>query len=41
LEAVYDGTRTADLMGTAKTDEFTNEVIRRMKTKLEVWAALA
>ena len=41
LEAVYDGTRTADLMGTAKTDEFTNEVIRRVKTRLEVWAALA
>ncbi len=41
LEAVYDGVRTADLNGTAKTDEFTNEVIRRVKTKLEVWAALA
>jgi len=41
LEAVYDGVRTADLGGTAKTDEFTNEVIRRIKTKLEVWAALS
>jgi isocitrate/isopropylmalate dehydrogenase len=41
LEAVYDGIRTADLNGTAKTNEFTNEVIRRVKTKLEVWAALA
>ncbi len=41
LEAVYDGVRTADLGGTAKTDEFTNEVIRRIITKLEVWAALA
>jgi len=41
LEAVYDGVRTADLSGTTKTDEFTNEVIRRVKTKLEVWAALA
>jgi len=41
LEAVYDGVRTADLNGTAKTDEFTNEVMRRVKTKLEVWAALA
>ncbi len=41
LEAVYDGIRTADLGGTAKTDEFTNEVIRRVKTKLEVWAALS
>jgi isocitrate dehydrogenase (NAD+) len=41
LEAVYDGVRTADLGGTSKTDEFTNEVIRRVKTKLEVWATLA
>lgn len=41
LEAVYDGIRTADLGGTAKTTEFTNEVIRRVNTKLEVWAALA
>ena len=41
LEAVYDGIRTADLGGTAKTDEFTNEVIRRIKAKLEVWSALA
>jgi isocitrate dehydrogenase (NAD+) len=41
LETVYDGIRTADLGGTASTTEFTNEVIRRVKTKLEVWAALA
>lgn len=41
LEAVYDGIRTSDLGGTAKTDEFTNDVIRRVKTKLEVWAALS
>ncbi len=41
LEAVYDGIRTADLNGSAQTDEFTNEVIRRMRTKLEVWAALS
>jgi isocitrate dehydrogenase (NAD+) len=40
LEAVYDGIRTADLGGTAKTDEFTNEVIRRIKAELEVWSAL-
>lgn len=40
LEAVYDGVRTADLGGTSKTDEFTNEVIRRVKIKLEVWAAM-
>jgi isocitrate dehydrogenase (NAD+) len=41
LEAVYDGVRTADLNGSAHTDEFTNEIIRRLRTKLDVWASLA
>jgi isocitrate dehydrogenase (NAD+) len=40
LEAVADGLRTADLGGHAATDEFTDEVIRRTKQKLDVWAAL-
>jgi isocitrate/isopropylmalate dehydrogenase len=40
LEAVSDGIRTADLAGHAGTTEFTDEVIRRAKTKLEVWATL-
>src|SRR4051794_36992284 len=40
LEAVADGLRTADLAGHAGTTEFTDEVIRRTKQKLEVWAAL-
>ncbi|TML05021.1 MAG: isocitrate dehydrogenase, partial [Actinobacteria bacterium] len=40
LEAVAQGMRTADLGGHAGTTEFTDEVIRRMKSKLEVWAAL-
>jgi isocitrate dehydrogenase (NAD+) len=40
LEAVADGIRTADLAGHAGTDEFTDEVIRRAKQKLDVWAAL-
>src|SRR3954471_21737760 len=40
LEAVADGVRTADLGGHAGTSEFTDEVIRRTKQKLEVWAAL-
>jgi isocitrate dehydrogenase (NAD+) len=40
LEAVADGTRTADLGGHAGTSEFTDEVIRRTRSKLEVWAAL-
>lgn len=41
LETVYDGVKTADIGGTANTDEFTDEVIRRVKAKLEVWSALA
>jgi isocitrate/isopropylmalate dehydrogenase len=40
LEAVAEGTRTADLGGHAGTSEFTDEVIRRTKTKLEVWSTL-
>ena len=41
LEAGYDGVLTADLGGIVKTDEFTSEVIRRVTSKLEVWATLA
>lgn len=41
LEAVYDGVRTSDIGGSAHTDEFTNEVIRRVKSKLEVWSTLS
>src|SRR6266516_6394483 len=40
LEAVADGVRTADLGGHAGTNGFTDEVIRRTRAKLEVWAAL-
>jgi isocitrate dehydrogenase (NAD+) len=40
LESVADGIRTADLGGHASTTEFTDEVIRRTKQKLEVWSAL-
>ena len=40
LEAVAEGVRTADLGGHAGTREFTDEVIRRTKTKLEIWATL-
>jgi isocitrate dehydrogenase (NAD+) len=40
LEAVADGVRTADLGGHAGTSEFRDEVIRRTRTKLEVWATL-
>jgi isocitrate/isopropylmalate dehydrogenase len=40
LEAVSDGIRTADLGGHAGTAEFTDEVIRRVGSKLEVWSTL-
>ena len=40
LEAVADGTRTADLGGHAATSQFTDEVIRRVRQKLEIWSAL-
>jgi isocitrate dehydrogenase (NAD+) len=40
LEAVSQGVRTADLGGHAGTTEFTDEVIRRTRSKLEVWATL-
>ncbi|MGH2521953.1 MAG: isocitrate/isopropylmalate family dehydrogenase [Anaerolineales bacterium] len=40
FEAVFEGIKTADLGGHATTSEFTDEVIRRVKSKLEVWSAL-
>ena len=40
LEAVSAGIRTADLGGHASTTEFTDEVISRIRSKLEVWATL-
>ena len=40
LEAVAQGIKTADLGGHASTTDFTDEVIRRTQTKLEVWSAL-
>ena len=41
LEAVSDGVRTADLGGHASTTDFTDEVIRRVRTKLDVWSSLS
>ena len=41
LETVSDGIRTADLGGHASTTDFTDEVIRRVRTKIDVWSALA
>jgi isocitrate/isopropylmalate dehydrogenase len=40
LEAVTAGVRTADLGGHASTTEFTDEVISRVRSKLDVWATL-
>src|SRR6266545_1758129 len=40
LEAVADGVRTADLGGHAGTTEYTAEVTRRVRSKLEVWSTL-
>ena len=40
LEAVADGVRTADLGGHYGTRAFTDEVVRRVRTKLDVWATL-
>src|SRR5262249_23299587 len=40
LEAVAQGARTADLGGHLGTTEFTDDVIGRVRAKLEVWAAL-
>jgi isocitrate/isopropylmalate dehydrogenase len=40
LEAVAAGVRTADLSGSASTSEFTDEVISRVRAKLEVWSSL-
>ncbi len=40
LEATASGVRTTDLGGHAATSEFTDEVIERVRTKVEVWASL-
>jgi isocitrate/isopropylmalate dehydrogenase len=40
LEAVSAGMRTADLGGNATTSEFTDDVIARVRQKLEIWSAL-
>lgn len=40
LETVGEDHRTMDLGGHAHTDEFTNEVIKRVRTKLDVWESL-
>ncbi len=41
FEALADGVRTFDLHGDATTTQFTDEVIRRVKSKLEAWSLLS
>jgi isocitrate dehydrogenase (NAD+) len=40
LEAVAANVRTPDLGGHAGTEEFTDEVVARVRTKLEIWSSL-
>jgi isocitrate/isopropylmalate dehydrogenase len=40
FEAVHDGRVTTDLGGRMSTTEFTDEVIERVRKKLEVWSGL-
>jgi isocitrate/isopropylmalate dehydrogenase len=40
LEAVHAGQRTSDLGGHLGTSEYTDEVIARVRAKLDVWASL-
>jgi isocitrate/isopropylmalate dehydrogenase len=40
FEAVFQGVKTSDLGGQVSTTEFTDEVIRRVTSKLEVWSTL-
>jgi isocitrate/isopropylmalate dehydrogenase len=40
LEATATGTKTVDLGGHATTTEFTDAVIEKVRTKIEIWASL-
>jgi hypothetical protein len=40
VEAVQAGASTVDLGGAATTSDFTDEVIRRLRLKLDVWRSL-
>jgi isocitrate dehydrogenase (NAD+) len=40
LEATAAGIRTPDLGGDSETSTVTNEVIARVRTKLEIWSTL-
>ncbi len=40
LEATATGTKTIDLGGHATTTEFTDAVIDKVRTKIEIWDSL-
>ena len=40
LEATASGVRTPDLGGHASTSEFTDDVVGRVRTKIDVWSSL-
>lgn len=40
FEAIHHGVRTPDLGGSTMTTEFTDDIIRRVKAKLEVWEVM-
>ena len=40
LEATASGIRTPDLGGHASTTEFTDEVVKRVRTKVEIWSSM-
>jgi isocitrate/isopropylmalate dehydrogenase len=40
LESTARGVRTHDLGGQAGTTEFTDDVIGRVRTKMDVWSSL-
>jgi 3-isopropylmalate dehydrogenase len=40
LETIATGTKTVDLRGHATTTEFTDAVVEKVRTKLEIWSAL-
>jgi isocitrate/isopropylmalate dehydrogenase len=40
LETVATGTKTIDLGGTASTSEFTDAVVDKVRTKVDVWSSL-
>ena len=40
LETIADGVKTLDLGGQAGTTEFTDAVIEKVRTKIEIWSSL-